>query len=55
MWEQYVDCSDDGRADWKGIPGPLHVMIPPSPVDQVTAIGVATAVALTDPTDAVTE
>ena len=36
------------------MPGPEQTTLPPSPIDQLTHSGVATAVALTDPTVAVT-
>ena len=48
-------CVSAGRPSWNGRPGPTHTTTPPSPISQVTDSGVATAVALTVPADAVTE
>jgi hypothetical protein len=43
-----------GEVDRYGTPGPAQVVAKPSPVDQTTTVGMATAVALTPPTVAVT-
>jgi hypothetical protein len=43
-----------GKVDRNGTPGPAHVVVKPSPVDQTTRVGVATAVAVTPPTVALT-
>ena len=45
----------DGSSVRYDIPGPSHTNVPPSPVVQATDTGVAVAVAVTVPTEAVTE
>jgi hypothetical protein len=55
VYAQDVLCVDDGNAAWYGVPGPLHVTDPPSPMSQVTEVGTAVAVAVTAPVVALTE
>jgi hypothetical protein len=47
--EQVVDWLVAGSAESYGVPGPLQVIVDPSPVFQITYDGVAVAVAATHP------
>jgi hypothetical protein len=54
-WPHVGDGTDGEYAVVQGVPGPLHVVVAPSPASQVTVVGVAVAVSVMPGRDAVAD